>query len=294
MGNGRASLWDGAPIAIKQVLGILGAAERDRRDLRSRSHDDIAAARLEGQEATGKMGGTPEVNAAYLHTKLSFRALFDGIDPNTYVTKTVVAAYLGLASKTLEQGLQRAFPKENNKTWRAQLAEHPKKAPPPPAMRLSKYCWSFVIDEMPSLLKKQLERARERRESLTMGPVKPRNVPLLYLGAKERGIQYLVDGRGRVLYALGQSHIPISRFLQDCDAGARLVSMSVIEALSKPWVDLVAREAWENAVVEVMEESMSSLRLFISHGRAESERLLFSETFEESSIQEPRRLKKPI
>lgn len=242
----RESMWESRTQTIAELLG-LPAVAAGTTDNQLKSINTLA-----GFDTTDKR--PDDVKAAILYSHRDFVALFDHIDDVTRVTRVVVSAYFNLSTKAIEAGLAARYPLNKDKwNWRRQLASI---EPEPVPLLNGGYRWSFVRDEMPDILSTQIERANARvlkRTSPIPGPVIPRRVPTLFAGPLADGVQYLVDRHGRVLFKLGQGHITAARFIAHCADGATLQWLTPVEALQKPWADLVARAAWEVPVRDALD-----------------------------------------
>jgi FAD/FMN-containing dehydrogenase len=290
----RKSAWGSAAQTIRELLGVP--------EVKGKTSDEQRDALRAATKFDPKDDAPAEVKAALLFTQATFRALFEHVPDNTRVSDLVVSAYHALSTQTLVEGLHKALPsKPGVGNWKAQLAECPKKAPPPPALNESGYRWSFVRDKLPDLLPMQIERARDRRERLAAAPVaEPESsltaLPVLFLGALVDGIQYLVDADGHPLYALGQGHVTAAQFIADCAGGATIRMMSPIEALRLPWADTLARDAWDGPVREAMALFFRRATDDFDTAHAVSEQLRFGGSISAATevIDKPGRVRPPL
>ncbi|MDF4024655.1 hypothetical protein P3W24_06750 [Luteibacter sp. PPL201] len=276
MGNGRASQWGGAKRTITQLLGLPEGDGVPTQEERNRLWDLYAG-------VSGKAGLSEEQKASLLHSHASFRAMFARVPDSTRVTELVAAAWLGIATRTLALGLRAAFEGSPPTPWRTRLAELlvdpvPKQA----ALLNAGFRWSFVRDVLPKKLKRQVDRAEERRERLLEDHTKKVRQSK-YPGPVAERIPFMVDGKGAVLHAFGQAHVGAEAFIQLCGEGARMVSLSPLEALSRPWLDPVARKAWEDPVRHALRVAIEVADSDIAVGAAGTEQLLLEDRLPSAS-----------
>lgn len=270
MGEGRATQWGGARRTISQLLELPEGDGVPTREERNRLWDVYAG-------VSGAAGLSQEQKASLLHSHGSFRALFVRVPDGTRVTELVVAAWLGIATRTLALGLKAAYEGTPPIPWRTRLSgllvnPSPKQA----ALLNAGYRWAFVRDVLPKKLKRQVDRAEERRERLLEDHTKKAKASKFPGPVAER-IPFMVDGKGAVLHAFGQAHVGAEAFIKLCGEGARVVSMSPLEALSRPWRDPVARKAWEGPVRQALQLTREAAESDIGVGAAETEQLLLEE-----------------
>lgn len=286
----RKSAWENASRTIRELLRV----PEVRDNTPDPRKDELRAATAFDADDSA----APELKAARLFTRAEFRALFDHIPDMTRVTDVVISAYHALSTQTLIEGLDKALPSLTGVgDWKAQLAIRPPETPPPPALLGKGFRWSFVRDELPSLLSTQIERATDRRERLAAEPTaagahEPVALPELFFGQLVDGVQYLVDAKGHPLYTLGQGHITAAAFIADCQAGATLRTMTPVEALRLPWLDTVARAAWEGPVRDALEHLVRQATADFDTALAGSERLRFDGSM--ASAGDPGEPRRPI
>jgi len=285
----RESMWESRTQTIAELLG-LPAVAAGTTDEQLKAINTLA-----DFDATDRRPDS--VKAATLYSHKDFVALFGHIDDVTRVTRVVVSAYFNLSTNAIEAGLAARYPLNKDEgNWRRQLASM---EPEPVPLLNGGYRWSFVRDDMPDILARQIERANDRllkRTNPTPGPVTPRRVPTLFAGPLVDGVQYLVDRHGRVLFKLGQGHITAARFIAHCADGATLQWLTPVEALQKPWADLVARAAWEEPVRDAIDMMVRYTKDGFDTALAHSEQLRLEATVAtaDETGRRPGPLRKPL
>jgi hypothetical protein len=267
MGHGRATQWGGAKRTIRQLLDLPEGGKKPATAEALQAWDAHAA-------ISGKKGASEEQKAALLHSHRSFRALFAKVPDTERVTELVAAAWLGIATRTLNLGLTEAYPAKEPATWRTKLAK--KRVLPAPkkfAFLDARFRWAFVRDVLPGKFTAQIARAEARRDRLLEDLADKARTPV-YPGPVAERIAFLVDANHNVLHAFGQAHVTAAQFISLCDQGARMVMLSPVEALGRPWRDTVARNAWEGPVREALALAMSNAKQGIVTGAAGTENLV--------------------
>jgi hypothetical protein len=266
MGNGRASQWGGARRTITQLLDLPEGDGVPTQTERNALWDVYAS-------TSGNDTLSPEQKASLLHSHASFRALFLRVPEGTRVTELVAAAWLGIATRTLALGLKDAYEGTPPVPWRTRLAALLVAPSPEEAALLGAgFRWLFVRDVLPTKLKRQVDRAEERRERLLEDHTKKVRASK-YPGPVAERIPFMVDTQGVVLHAFGQAHVDAGAFIELCAGGARCIPLSPLDALSRPWRDAVARAAWEGPVRQALRLANDRAGDSIDAGQAATERL---------------------
>lgn len=194
-------------------------------------------------------GDTPP-GATLLLSHASFRALFDAVAPDTYVSLTVVACYLGVAKLTIERRLSSVFD-QGGRRWRTVLMRRMAPGAGGPALVEAFYRWGFVTGELEPVMQGEMARRRLREIESTPDLRRPRKtVPCIHDRAGP--LRYLQDAGGSIVGALGQSHITAHLFIEVFNGGGRLVTLEMLEALAMPWTGLAARLPWDDGVRELL------------------------------------------
>ncbi|UPG88308.1 hypothetical protein L2Y96_12845 [Luteibacter aegosomaticola] len=270
MGAGRASQWGGAKRTISQLLELPEGDGVPTQDERNSVWDAYAS-------ASGKDALSPEQKASLLHSHASFRALFLRVPDDARVTELVAAAWLGIATRTLALGLKAAYEGAPPVPWRTRLgALLVDPLPEEAALLNAGFRWLFVRDVLPKKLKRQVDRAEERRDRLLEDHTRKVKASA-YPGPVAERILFMVDKQGAVLHAFGQAHVDAEAFIELCAEGAQCIPLSPLDALSRPWRDLVAREAWEGPVRQALRVAHAVAEGDIGVGAAGTEQLLLEE-----------------
>lgn len=257
MGAGRPTRWQSQDTTIRALYGLPPKAS--------------------GRAATSaRADAAQQAAAGVMLSHDSFRALFDGLDPASYVDGVIAACYLGVSRAVIERKLADTYGR-GNRSWRGALEALDSGAPPGPALNDMRYRWSFVTKDITQLLYREMTVASHRRDDLrlrTPERAKLQRVPLLSLGSISECVQFVVDRKKRVVGALGQAHIDASMLIGTIAEGGRLLALEPVQALSMAWTDIFARAAWETVVLEALLVQADAVRTTLARGRAATDALL--------------------
>lgn len=249
MGAGRPTRWPTRDITIRELYGLPEALP----------------------DAGGRTSAESQANTLLSHT--SFRQLFLRTDEGAYVHGTLVACYLGVSQYIVERRLAEAYGKAS-RGWRTALAQTQVGMPPAPAIDDLKYLWTFVEGDLTSVLYQEILRADQRRFQLATYPSKPRKkMGIGGVNPLSERVQFILDGRRRIVGALGQGHLSANRLIAVFNDGGRLLALEPVDALSRPWTDVIARGAWESAVLESLLVQAEDIRKALARGRKATELL---------------------
>jgi hypothetical protein len=204
-----------------------------------------------------------------LFSHASFRALFDAVTPDAYVSFTVVACYLGVPNLAIERRLSSVFD-QGGRRWRTVLARRMAPGATGPALDDNRYRWGFVTGELELAMQGELARRQLRETEIAAGRRMPaKAMPCIHDSA--RPLRYLQDADGNIVGALGQGHVPASLFVEVLNGGGRLVTLDVLEALATPWTGLAARSPWDEGIRDVLAQNVQSVITVLEAGLARTE-----------------------
>ncbi|WP_139206742.1 hypothetical protein [Luteibacter sp. UNCMF331Sha3.1] len=234
-------------------------------------HRPVAPVRAE----TAMVPGTEEAGHDVLLSHSSFQALFADVKPDVYVAAVVVACYLGVSRHSIQRKLNDLYATDA-RPWRSMLAERHHAGGV--AFRDELFRWSFVREELAYDMVPEVRRTNARRDELRQRSERRRQirrVPFLQSGPPSDAVQFVINGQGLVVGALGQGHTSAMAFIAVINEGGRLMALDPVDALGRPWSDMGARGAWEAVVFESLLAQAEAIRQALSRGREMTERVIF-------------------
>jgi hypothetical protein len=229
MGAGRPTPWQVTDVSIRQLYGL----------------PMNPVSRVDPDSMKSGVG-----HAALLLSHASFRALFDSVPPDAYLSDMAVATYLGVSKLTIERKLGDAF-RGPDHSWRSALANHVSTGGP--AMADLRLRWSFVTGELEPMLHVEKKRTAVRRQDLQSRRKPPEDIgPVRGLCIVADCQQFVVGASGRVVGALGQGSMSAAVFIDALNRGGAIVKLDPVSALGLAWSDAIARQAWDTAVRDVL------------------------------------------
>jgi hypothetical protein len=266
MAYGRPAVWRQSDNTVGGLFGVTKVRATSIADTRPGS--GVSQAGTDPGAAVSE-----DAKTGMLLSHASFRQLFGAVSEGTYVGSAVAACYLGVSKTMLERRLDAEF--GGVRPWRVALLSHQRAGITGPVMQAGKFRWSFISRWVDPLFRQEVADADARRcEKSRVARRRPplRPTPLLRLADVIDSLLFVVDGRGRIVGALGQGHISAGMFIDVFNTGGRIESMSAIVALGREWTSLAARAPWEEAVRTLLALVAESVEGILARGAVTTER----------------------